>query len=74
MACISGTLKNDGCKYTFEYVQKDAFPADYKKSANIRPKRVSDEEKKTKQKQRLKNWQQKEFICSKCNKTMKNAS
>ena len=42
----TGISKTDNCKYVFKYIQKDELPEDHKKSANIRPKRVSDEEKK----------------------------
>ena len=44
--CKSGVSKKDGHSYRFEYVKKNDMPGDYKKSANKRPQRVSDEDKK----------------------------
>ena len=44
--CKSGISKKDGCSYIFEYIKEDELPDNYKKSANIKPRRVSDEEKK----------------------------
>ena len=44
--CKTGISKKDGNLYKFEYAKKEDMPDDYKKSANIRPKRVSDEDKK----------------------------
>ena len=58
----SGISKKDNQRYRFEYVKKEDMPDDYKKSANIRPKRVSDK------------WQNKEYKCPRCNKVMKNNS
>ena len=66
--CNTGISKKDGSKYTFEYVQPSKLPDNYKKSANKRPKRVTDEDKK----QTLKRWQQIKWICPSCNKTFKN--
>ena len=48
------------------------MPDNYKKSANKRPKRVSDEDIKKHQKEAVKRWQQKEYKCSKCGKIYKN--
>ena len=70
--CKSGISKKDGHSYTFEYIKKDDLPDDYKKSANIRPRRVSDEDKKKHQMEALNRWLQKEYICPKCSKIMKN--
>ena len=42
----SGVSEKDGNSYRFEYVNKEDMPDNYLKSANIRPKRLSDEEKK----------------------------
>ena len=53
--CKSGKSKKDGHFYTFEYIKQDDMPNDYKKSANIRPRRVSDELKKKKQMEAVKN-------------------
>ena len=71
--CKSGVSKKDGHSYTFEYVKQDDLPNDYKKSANIRPKRVSDEDRKKHQLESIKDWQSKEFICPDCNKVYKNS-
>ena len=64
----SGTSKKDNCRYRFEYVKKEEMPDDYFKSANIRPRRVSDEDKK----KHLIEWYNREYICLRCNKVMKN--
>ena len=62
--CNTGISKKDGSKY----VKPSDLPDNYKKSANKRPKRVTDEDKK----QNLKRWQQKDYTCRQCDKTMKN--
>ena len=72
--CKSGVSKKDGHRYTFEYVKEEDLPDNYKKSANIRPRRVSDEDKKKHQMEALKKWQIKEYKCPKCSKIMKNNS
>ena len=69
--CKTGISKKDGNSYKFEYVKEEDMPDNYKKSANIRPKRVSDEDKKKHQIEALKKWQNKEFTCQICNKTYK---
>ena len=66
----SGKSKKDGCSYTFEYVKEEDLPANYIKSLNIRPKRVSEKDKKKRQRE----WWKKEYICPKCSKVMKNDS
>ena len=71
--CKTGISKIDNHSYKFEYVNKQDMPNNYKKSANKRPKRVSDEDKKKHQKEAVKRWQQKEYECSKCGKTYKNS-
>ena len=68
----SGISKKDNQQYKFEYVKKEEMPDDYFKSANIRPKRVSDEDKKKHQKEAVKKWQNKEYDCPKCGKIYKN--
>lgn len=68
--CKSGISKKDGHSYTFEYIKEEYLPNSYKKSANIRPRKASDEEKK---KHRLE-WLKKEFTCQNCNKVLKNSS
>ena len=72
--CKSGVSKKDGNSYTFQYIKEDELPDNYKKSANIRPRRVSDEEKKKHQMESIKKWQKKEYKCPKCDKTIKNGS
>ena len=44
--CKTGISKKDNHHYKFEYVNKQDMPDNYIKSANKRPKRVSDEDKK----------------------------
>ena len=68
----SGISKKDGQRYTFEYVKKEDLPDDYKKSANIKPKRVSDEDKKKNRLESFKKWQNKEYTCQKCGNSYKN--
>ena len=71
--CKSGISKKDGQRYKFEYANKENMPDDYIKSANKRQKSVLDEDKKKHQKEAVKRWQQKEFRCPKCDKTIKNS-
>ena len=68
----SGISKKDGHAYTFEYINQEDLPENHKKSANIRPKRVSDEEKKKKRMATIKKWQNIEYECPKCSKVIKN--
>ena len=70
--CKTGISKIDNHSYKFEYVKKEDMPANFKKSANIRPIRVSVEDKKKHQKEAIKRWQQKEYECPRCGKTYKN--
>ena len=72
--CKSGFSKKDGHSYTFEYIKKEDLLDSYKKSANIRPKRVPDEDKKKHRMEAVKKWQNKEYKCPNCNKTYKNSS
>ena len=65
--------KKNGNSYKFEYVKEEDMPDNYKKSANIRPKRVSDEDKKKHAKESIQKWKNKEFTCQICNKTYKNS-
>ena len=71
--CKTGISKKDNHHYKFEYIKSDELPDNYKKSANNRPKRVSDEERKKHQMEAVKRWQNKEYECSRCNKTFKNS-
>jgi len=66
--CKSGKSKIDGHYYTFKYVKEEDLPNNHKKSSNMRPRRVSDEDKK----KHIKEWQQREWICPKCDKPYKN--
>ena len=72
--CKSGVSKNDGYSYTFEYIKHVDLPDNYKKSANIRPRRVSDEDKKKHKIESIKKWQKKEYQCLNCDKTYKNGN
>ena len=71
--CKSGISNKDGHSYTFEYIKQDDLPDNYKKSSNKRPRRVSDEDKKKQNVERVKKWQNKEYKCLKCDKTVKNS-
>ena len=71
--CKSGISKKDGHSYRFEYVKKNDMPDNYKKSANKRPRRASDEDKKKHHVEAIKKWQNKVYICPKCGKTFKNS-
>ena len=70
--CKSGTSKYDNCVYEFQYIEEDDMPDDHFKSANIRP-RMSKEEKNKRQKESVKKWIKKEFICSDCGNSYKNS-
>ena len=70
--CKTGISKIDNHSYKFEYVNKQDMPDNYKKSANRRTKRVSDEDIKKHQKEAVKRWQQKEYKIFKSGKTYKN--
>ena len=70
--CKSGVSKKDGHSYTFDYVKQTDLPNNHKKSSNIRPKRVPDEDKKKHHLEAMKKWQSKEFKCPDCNKVYKN--
>ena len=72
--CKSGISKKDGHSYTFQYINQYELPNNYKKTSNIRPRRVSDEEKKKHQMEAVKKWQNKEYQCRKCNETIKNGN
>ena len=68
----SGVSKKDGHSYTFQYIKQEKLPDNYKKSSNIRPHRVSDEDKQKHHLEAIKKWQKKEYKCLNCNKTFKN--
>ena len=63
--------KKDGHSYKFEYVPEENMPDNYKKSANIRP-RMTDEERKKRQKENVRRWRDKAFVCPTCGETFKN--
>ena len=44
--CKTGISKKNHCIYIFEYIKPSELPDNYRKSANKRPKRVTDEDKK----------------------------
>ena len=69
--CKSGVSNKDGHSYTFEYIKQDELPYNYKKSANKKTQRVSNEEKKKHRADYMKNWQNKEYECFNCGKTLK---
>jgi len=69
----TGISKKDECSYKFEYVREQDLPDNHIKSANIRTK-MSDDDKKKHQKESVNRWQQKEFICPRCDKVMKNSN
>ena len=58
-SCKTGISKKDNHSYKFEYVDKRDMPADYKKSANIRPNKVPIEDKKKHITEAKKKWQKK---------------
>ena len=68
----SGISKKDGYSYVFQYIKKDDLPDNYNKSANKRPRRVSDEDKKKHQLEAIKKWLKKEYKCPNCGKILKN--
>ena len=60
----------------FSNIKQDDLPVNYKKSSNIhvRPRRVSDKDKKKRHMEAIKKWQNKEYKCPNCDKTIKNKS
>lgn len=72
--CKSGISKIDQCAYKFEYINNDNMPNKFLKSANIRPHKLTEEDKKKHQIEAIRKWQNKEFVCLKCSKTYKNSS
>ena len=70
--CKTGVSKKDNHHYKFEYVKKEDMQENYKKSANKRPQRVSDEDKQKHHKEAMKKWYNKEYKCPRCDKVMKN--
>ena len=58
--CKSGVSKKDGQHYKFEYIKQDDLPDNHKKSADGRPQKVPDEDKKKNQMKAVKKWQNKE--------------
>lgn len=73
--CKTGISKKDGQNYKFEYVREENMPDDCiqsSKTGAIRQRLLNVEDKKKQQKEAIKRWQNKEFICKTCNKTFKN--
>ena len=71
--CKTAISKSNQQAYKFEYIDEALLPENHFKSANIRPRKYSDEERKIVQKERLKIWSQQPFTCSHCQKQMKNS-
>ena len=65
----SALSKKDNCRYTFEYIERD-LPVNYIKSKNIRSRKKTDEQIK----ERIKNYQTKDWKCPKCDKVLRNNS
>ena len=65
--CLS---KKDGHMYKFEYIEQEDLPDNYLKSSNIKPRRVSDEDKIKLRRE----WMNKDYICPNCGKTYKNGN
>lgn len=72
--CKTGISTIDGQPYEFEYVSESDMPANYKKSANERPRKLTEETKKEKHKIWQKCWAKKKYTCLQCNKTITNGS
>ena len=72
--CKTAISKMNHQSYIFEYIDEAELPNNHFKSSNIRPHKYTDEEKRIKQKERIKRWQKKTFICPNCNKQLKNMS
>ena len=72
--CKWGISKIDGHHYSFEYVSPEDIPVDYKKSANIRPRKYTIHEKKQMQNLWYKEWAKKVYNCPRCCKSIKNGS
>ena len=68
----SGVSKKDNCSYTFEYIKKEELPDNYKKSANKRPIKYPNDEKRTKQREYSRIFNNKEWKCPNCDTIMKN--
>ena len=70
--CKSARSKIDGYSYTFEYIKKEDLPDNYKKSANIRPIKYPNDEKRKKIREYCRIHNNMEYKCPKCDKVMKN--
>ena len=70
--CITNSAlsKKDGHSYTFEYIKEEDLPVNYIKSKNIRPRKKTDKQIK----ERIKNYQTKDWKCPKCDKVLRNNS
>lgn len=65
--CKLGVSKQKGNQYIFDYVKPECTSDNYKNSANKRPK-VSDHERKKRNNEATKKWQQKEYKRVRCDK------
>ena len=72
--CKTAISKMNHQSYIFEYIDETELPDNHFKSSNIRPRKYTDEEKRMNQKERVKRWQKQTFICTNCNKQLKNGS
>ena len=70
--CKSGKSKVDGHYYTFKYIKKEDLPLNFKKSANIRPIKYPNDEKRKKIREYCRIHNNMEYKCPKCDKVMKN--
>ena len=64
-SCLS---KKDGHRYIFQCINKKELPDNHKKTTKIRPRSVSDEDKRKHHSE----WRNKEFECQNCGKMIKN--
>lgn len=66
----SSMSEKNSCSYTFEYIKEEDLPSNHIKSLNIKPRRVSDEDKR----KRIHKLWNKEYQCPNCCKMIKNNS
>jgi len=63
----TGLSKKDGCSYSFELIDKEDLPTNHFQCVRLK---ITDEERKQKKRE----WWNKEFVCPKCNKILKNGN
>ena len=73
-SCKSGVSKKDGHSYRFEYIKQDDLPDNYNKSSNIRPQRISNEDKKKHNIDYIKKWQKRNINAQNVTKLSKIAT